>query len=70
MTELKSDLFNDIMVDAEETVEEYFDWYIALLSFPGISPGDINLYGSVPIDVVPNPTTLDLIFTIFGELLI
>ena len=65
---LKFDLFNDIIVDAEETVDEYVDWYIALLSFPTIWFGKINLCAPTPTAVVPNPTILDLIFTVFAEL--
>ena len=70
LTALKLDLSSDIIVDAKETVDEYVDWYTALLSFPGIWPGDINLYAPVPIDVVPNPTIFDLTFIGFDELLI
>ena len=71
MAALKLNLFNDIIdVDAAETVDVWVDWYNAPLSFPASWPVSKNLCDPLPADVVPNPTTLDLVLTAFNELFV
>ena len=71
MIALKLNLFNDIIdVDAAETVDVWIDWYNAPLSNPDNWPVSKNLWVPPPTDVVPNPTTLDLVLTVFNELFV